>query len=313
MSKISGKVVVTGGSGFIGSHIVEELLNHDCDVVVIDDLSTGRKENIKPFLGKVEFLEGSITDLDLLKKLFKGVTYVFHQAAIPSVPRSIDDPVMTHDANVNGMLNVLVAARDNDVDRVVYASSSSVYGDSPKLPKEESMQYNPLSPYAAHKMVKEYYAKLFHTIYDLDTVGLRYFNVFGPRQDPHSPYAGVMPLFITKMQKGEAPTIFGDGETTRDFTYVSNVVHANLAAARAPKAAGKVYNVALGERISLNDMCAMLNKLLDTDLQPTYGDFREGDIKHSLADISRAKRDLGYKPEISFEEGLKKLLAHGVE
>jgi nucleoside-diphosphate-sugar epimerase len=300
------KVVVTGGAGFIGSHIVEELVKTgEYEVIAIDDLSTGNKKNLTPFLKKITFVEGSILDMALLQKAFKDVEYVFHQAALPSVPKSIEQPIETNMANVQGMLNVLVAAKERGVKRVVYASSSSVYGDSPVLPKVETMPYNPLSPYAAQKMMNEYYGKLFHKLFGLETVGLRYFNVFGPRQSPESKYAAVIPLFIKKILQNESPVINGDGSTTRDFTYVKNVVQANLRAALAKNVAGEVFNIALGDSVSLNELVTKINSELKMKVKPQYIAKRQGDIDHSKADITKAVTKLQFKPEYSFDAGLK--------
>jgi len=307
-----GKIcVVTGGAGFIGSHVADALAAEGATVRVVDDLSTGKKENLTEVLPHIEFFEGSIADAALLKKVFDGADFVFHQAAIPSVPKSVKDPLGTHYANVDGTLAVFLAARDAGVSRVVYVSSSSVYGDSPTLPKQEDMPIRPLSPYAAHKAMGEFYGRLFSELYGLETVGLRYFNVFGPRQDPSSVYSGVISRFTMLIKAGEAPTIFGDGETSRDFTYIANVVDANLKAAKAPKekVTGKVINIASGTATSLNELLAELNGLLGTDITPKYEDFREGDIKHSLADISRAKDLLGFSPVVSFTEGLEKTVS----
>ncbi len=300
------KVIVTGGAGFIGSHIVEELVNAgEYEVIAIDDLSTGNKKNLEPFLDKITFVEGSILDVELLNKTMKDVVYVFHQAALPSVPKSIEQPIETNLANVQGMLNVLVAAKDAGVKRVVYASSSSVYGDSPTLPKVETMPYNPLSPYAAQKMMNEYYGKLFYKLFGLETVGLRYFNVFGPRQSPESKYAAVIPLFIKKILHDESPVINGDGSTTRDFTYVKNVVHANLQAALSENVAGEVFNIALGDSISLNELVTKINTELEKQVIAQHTEKRQGDIDHSKADITKAVAHLNFKPEYSFDAGLK--------
>jgi UDP-glucose 4-epimerase len=298
------KAIVTGGAGFIGSHIAEELANKDYHVIIIDDLSTGKLANIEPYLkkGAVEFAQGSITDLDLLQKLFKGITYVFHQAALASVPRSVQNPIASHDVNVTGTLNVLVAARDNGVKKVVYASSSSVYGDTPTLPKKENMPPSPQSPYAVSKLAGEYYCQVFHKIYGLATVSLRYFNVYGPRQDPDSQYAAVIPLFIKKALKGEAPIIFGDGEQSRDFTFIKDVVAANILSAKDDITG--VYNIATGQRITVNKLAEIITKLTGSKVAPVREQPRAGDILHSLADISKAKK-LGYKPEWNMEEGLK--------
>ena len=298
------KVVITGGAGFIGSHITEECVNNNFEVVVIDDLSTGQRKNIEPFLNKITFIEGSILDIDLLRKAFEGADVVFHQAALPSVPKSIEFPLETNQANLQGTLNVFVAARDAKVKRVVYASSSSVYGDSPVLPKVETMPYNPLSPYAAQKMMGEYYGKLFYKLYGLETVGLRYFNVFGPRQNPLSKYAAVIPLFITKIMEDMAPTINGDGSTTRDFTFVKNVVQANLKAASSPNVGGEVFNIACGESISLTNLVDKINTHLNKKIVPQHAVKRAGDIDFSLADITKAKSKLGFEPGINFDQGL---------
>jgi UDP-glucose 4-epimerase len=297
------KAIVTGGAGFIGSHIAEELVDKGYHVIIIDDLSTGKLANIEPYLkkGAVEFVRGSITDLDLLQKRFKGVTYVFHQAALASVPRSVKDPIASHEVNVTGTLNVLVAARDNGVKKVVYASSSSVYGDTPTLPKKEDMPPSPQSPYAVNKLAGEYYCQVFHKIYGLSTVSLRYFNVYGPRQDPDSQYAAVIPLFIKKALKGEAPIIFGDGEQSRDFTFIKDVVAANILSARDDITG--VYNIATGQRITVNKLAEVITKLTKSKVAPIREQPRAGDILHSLADISKAKK-FGYKPEWNVEEGV---------
>jgi nucleoside-diphosphate-sugar epimerase len=304
------RYVVTGGAGFIGSHIAERLLSDGHDVIVIDDLSTGRKKNIKPFLShsSFRFVEGSITSLELLLSLFTDVDAVFHQAAIPSVPRSVKDPVTSHEANINGSLCVLEAAKQCCVRRVLFASSSSVYGDSPVMPKQEDMEYNPLSPYAVQKMTTEMYCKVYYELYGLETVAIRYFNVFGERQNPESTYAAVIPKFITALLAGESPTIFGDGEQSRDFTYIDNVVHANMLALSKKEAAGTIMNVACGGRYTLNDLVVTLNQLCGTNIEAIHAKERAGDIKHSLADITRATRILDYKPIVSFEDGLQKTI-----
>ena len=300
------KIVITGGAGFIGSNIAEELSKEkDNEIIIVDDLSTGKMANIRKFdqSTNINFVRGSITDLNLLKGVFKGVDYVFHQAAIPSVPRSIKDPIASNNANVNGTLNVLVAARDCGVKKVVYASSSSVYGDTPELPKRERMTPNPLSPYAVTKLLGEYYCNVFNNIYGLKTVSLRYFNVYGPRQDPYSDYAAVIPKFINRVSENKPPVIYGDGEQTRDFTFVKDVVSANILAAKSD--AEGVYNIANGNRISINELANMIMALIGNDLTPIHDDSREGDVKHSLADISEAKKNLGYEPGYSLEEGLR--------
>lgn len=256
------RYVITGGAGFIGSHLVEELVERGEQITVIDDLSTGNKENIKEFLGKIKFVEGSILDLKILQKEFEQVDFVLHQAAIPSVPRSLKNPALTNKVNVEGALNVFIAARDCKVKKVVYASSSSIYGDSEVLPKVENMPYNPLSPYAAQKVMMEFYGKLFFELYGLQTVGLRYFNVFGPRQDPNSEYAAVIPKFIKLINQDKKPTIYGDGLTSRDFSYIKNIVNANLLACTTENIGGEIFNIACGEKISLNELVSKINYIL---------------------------------------------------
>lgn len=298
------KVIVTGGAGFIGSHITDELIAHGARVIILDNLSTGRLENIQHLRDNInlEFVNGSITDLPILQKLFSDVDYVFHEAAIPSVPRSIENPVASHEANVNGTLNVLIASRDNKAKKVVFASSSSIYGDTPKLPKQEDMIPNPQSPYAANKIAAEYYCQVFNKVYNLPVACLRYFNVYGPRQNPDSQYAAVIPKFIKCILEGQSPNIFGDGEQSRDFTFVKDVVYANLLAAES-QATG-VFNIGRGERITLNHLTQLLLKHLNRlDIQPKYQKERNGDIKHSLANISRAQ-GFGYQPEYSIEKGI---------
>jgi UDP-glucose 4-epimerase len=298
------KVIVTGGAGFIGSNLAK-FLSKENHTIVIDDLSTGNINNIKDLIeGKqIDFIKGSITDFDLLKEKFKDVDFVFHQAAIPSVPRSIKDPVLSNMVNVNGTLNVLIAAKENNVKKVVYASSSSIYGDTPSLPKKEEMNPCPLSPYAVSKLASENYCQVFSSVYDLSTIALRYFNVYGPRQDPTSEYAAVIPRFITRIFNDKPPTIFGDGEQTRDFTYVDDVVNANILAAES-KTRG-VFNIAGGKRISINSLAALIMKLIGKKLEIEYKDFRPGDVKHSLADITKANKSFNYKPSVDIEKGLK--------
>jgi len=299
------RYVVTGGGGFIGSHIVEELVRRDVTVTVIDNFSTGKHENVEPFEDDIEVIEADIAEAKNLTQFLKGADYVIHQAAIPSVPKSIIDPVKSHNANVNGTLRLLVACREAGVKRVVYASSSSLYGDSPTLPKHEGMMPNPLSPYGAQKLFAEMYCQVFTRAYGLETVALRYFNVFGPRQDATSQYSGVLALFIPAVLQDRRPTIYGDGLQSRDFTFVKNVVEANLLACKAPAVAGEVFNVACGDRITVISMLQQINKITGKDIAPIYGDLRKGDIKHSQADITRAKERLGYQPKVSFEEGLR--------
>jgi nucleoside-diphosphate-sugar epimerase len=300
-----GRYVVTGGGGFIGSHIVEELVRRNETVTVIDNFSTGKHENVEPFEDEVDVIEADIAEAKNLTQFLKGADYVIHQAAIPSVPKSIIDPVKSHNANVNGTLRLLVACREAGVKRVVYASSSSLYGDSPTLPKHEGMIPNPLSPYGAQKLFAEMYCQVFTRAYGLETVSLRYFNVFGPRQDATSQYSGVLALFIPAVLQDRRPTIYGDGLQSRDFTFVKNVVEANLLACKAPGVAGEVFNVACGDRITVNSMLQQINKITGKDIAPIHSDPRKGDIKHSQADITRAKERLGYQPKVSFEDGLR--------
>jgi UDP-glucose 4-epimerase len=300
--------IVTGGAGFIGSHLAEGLLKRGYRVVILDDLSTGKRENIEPLLtqGDIQFIEGSVTDLPLLTTMFQGVSYVFHLAAIPSVPRSIEDPRAIHEANITGTLNVLLAARDNGVRKVVYASSCAVYGDTASLPAAEDMFPNPQSPYAVAKLAGEYYCRVFRQVYGLPTVCLRYFNVYGPGQDPGSEYAAVIPRFIDRILKDESLFIFGDGEQTRDFTFIKDVVDANVLAAESD-AAG-VYNIGRGERISINRLAELLIELTGSGVELVHQASRPGDITHSLADISRA-REFGYSPRYSLEEGLRETIS----
>ncbi|MDO8554726.1 MAG: SDR family oxidoreductase [Candidatus Micrarchaeota archaeon] len=306
MSKLT-KIAVTGAAGFIGSNICDELLSHGSyEIIAIDDLSTGRVQNVPIANGeKLQFHRTTILDLDSMKQLFKDVEYVIHQAAIPSVPKSIEDPIGTTNANIMGTLNVLVAAKECKVKRVVLASSSSVYGNNPILPQVESMETGPISPYATSKLVNELHAKQFYDLYSLETVALRYFNVFGPKQNPKSEYAAVIPKFIAKITNGESPTIFGDGSATRDFSYVKDVVGANLLALKAPKAAcGKAFNISGGKPIRIDQLVETLNKLMGKKIKPKYEKERKGDIKHSYADMSLAKKYLGHNPKYSLESGL---------
>src|SRR5271168_4129685 len=300
--------LVTGVAGFIGSSLARELLKRGEQVRGVDNFSTGKRENLAQILGQVDLREADLLDLDAMKKACAGVDYVLHQAAIPSVPKSVLDPVGSNRANVDGTVNVLVAARDAKVKRVVYAASSSAYGDTPTLPKHERMAPDPISPYAVAKLASEHYMISFYRCYGLETVALRYFNVFGPRQDPSSPYSGVLAKFITEMLSGRQPTIFGDGEQSRDFTYIDNVVEGNLLACKAPasQVAGKMFNVATGRRVTLNETFKALQGLTSYSGSPIYAAERGGDIKHSLADISLAEAHLGYRPKVSFEEGLRK-------
>lgn len=300
--------VVTGGAGFIGSHLVARLLRDGHQVRVVDNLSTGKRANLAHLDG-FAFYEASVTDRAALDEAFAGADYVLHQAALPSVPRSIDDPLTTHDYNATGTLTVLQAARAAGVKRVVYAASSSAYGDVEGDYKDESMPPNPLSPYAVAKLTGEYYCRVFTTVYGLETVALRYFNVFGPRQDPTSRYAAVIPLFITALLDGQPPVIYGDGEQSRDFTYIDNVVAGNLLAAKAPAAAGHVLNLATGSRITLLALVDKLNALLGTAVAPVHAAPRPGDVRHSRAAIDRARALLGYEPPVDFDTGLARTLA----
>ena len=306
---LSGIALVTGGAGFIGSHIASALIAEGARVRILDDLSTGHRENLDEIGGGIDFIQGSVADEELLNKALEGVELVFHEAAIPSVPRSVEEPRQTHIASVDGTFSLLVAARDQKVRRVVYAASSSAYGDQPTLPKSEQMLPDPLSPYAVAKLVGEYYCQVFTRVYGLETVSLRYFNVFGPRQDPGSQYSGVVSRFISALLSNERPVIYGDGEQSRDFTYIENVVFANLSAAEAPNAAGKVINVANGERITLNQLLSELKDLTGKqDVTAEYLEPRIGDVRHSLADISLARQLLGYESKVDLREGLQRTI-----
>jgi nucleoside-diphosphate-sugar epimerase len=302
------RYIVTGGAGFIGSHLAERLLKDGHQVEIVDNLSTGKRANIERLQGDLEFHEVSITNLDALRPIFAGADTVFHQAALPSVPRSIDDPLATHESDLTGTLNVLIAARDAGVRRVVYAASSSAYGDIQGEFKTEDMAPHPLSPYGVAKLGGEYYCQTFNIVYGLETVCLRYFNVFGPRQDPTSQYSAVIPLFITQMLDGTAPTIHGDGQQSRDFTYIDNVVHGNLLASKAPKAVGQVMNLATGGRIDLLDLVEKINQTLGTTIQAHHVESRTGDIKHSRASIDKARALLDYEPIVDFDEGLARTI-----
>ncbi len=301
--------LVTGGAGFIGSHLAAALVARGDKVTVLDNLSTGKLANLAAVRDAITFVEGSITDPETARRCCRGVDVVFHEAALASVPRSVDDPVTSHLHNVDGTLNMLVAARDAGVKRLVYAASSSAYGDSPSLPKREDMPYDPMSPYAVQKYVGELYLSVFAKLYGLSCVGLRYFNVFGPRQDPQSQYAAVVPIFITRLLAGEAPVINGDGTFSRDFTYIDNVVHANLCAADAPDPGGRTVNVACGDRFSLNELYALIQRHAGSDLPAIYGPARAGDVPHSQADISLAHEVIGYEPQIDFATGLARTVA----
>ena len=299
--------LVTGAAGFIGSHIVESLLERGDSVRALDNFETGHRHNLAPFMDDIELVEADIRDADACVNACKGMDYVIHQAALGSVPRSIQDPINSHHANATGTLNMLVGARDADAQGFVFAASSSAYGDTPTLPKQEDMPKRPLSPYAVTKSTCEDNCRVFAGLYGLNTVALRYFNIFGPRQDPNGPYAAVIPKFIQALMDGEAPTIHGDGGQTRDFTYVANAVHANLnACLHAERAAGQVMNIACGDRISLNDLYALIAKHMGLDIAPTYGPTRAGDVRDSLADITRAQTLIDYNPSIEYDEGLRR-------
>lgn len=300
--------LVTGGAGFIGSHIAAALLARGENVRVFDNMATGRVVNLKALGGRAEFIHGDLRDREALAAAMRGVEVVFHQGAIASVPRSIAEPVESLEININGTQNVLLAARDMGVRRVVYASSSAIYGDAPVLPKREDLPAEPLSPYAAHKLTGELLCSVFTRIYGLETVALRYFNVFGPRQDPASEYAAVIPRFLTILLEGRQPVVFGDGEQTRDFVYIANVVQANLQAATAPAAVGRAMNIGCGERISLNEVLRLAGELLGVTVKAEYRAARSGDVRDSVADIHLAQELLGYQPAIGFREGLARTL-----
>ena len=300
--------LVTGGAGFIGSHICKELLRRGESVVVLDNFATGKRDNLRDVARDLRIIEGDLRDLVVVREAVRGADYVLHQGALPSVPRSVADPITSHQVNTEGTLNVLVAARDAGVKRVVFASSSSVYGDTPVLPKREDMPPNPKSPYAVSKLTGEHYCRVFYEIYGLETVALRYFNVFGPRQDPDSQYAAAIAKFTRAMLDGGEITVYGDGEQTRDFTYVANVVEANLLATGAPGAAGKVFNIACGDQVSLNQVIRHLAELVRRESEVVYQPPRAGDVKHSRADIASASSILGYRVRLAFDEGLARTL-----
>ncbi len=302
---LSGVTLVTGGAGFIGSHLAAALVDKGARVRIIDDLSTGHRENLAEIGGDIDFIQASITDETALNRALRDVELVFHEAAIPSVPRSVERPLETHNASVNATLSLLLAAREQKVRRVIYAASSAAYGDQPALPKREDMRPAPMSPYAVAKLVGEYYCQVFTRVYELETVSLRYFNVFGPRQDPSSQYSGVISRFISALLSGQRPVVYGDGEQSRDFTYIANVVAANLSAAEASSAVGQVINVANGVRVTLNALLDILKNLTGrTDVQAQYAEPRQGDVRDSLADISLARSLLNYQPRVGLEEGL---------
>ncbi len=302
------KFLVTGGAGFIGSNICRRLVSEGCFVRVLDNLLTGKKENLASVMDRIEFVEADMGDIEVARRAAKDIDVVLHQGALPSVPRSVDDPAASHRHCVDATFTMLLAARDSGVKRFVYAASSSAYGDTPTLPKEETMRPMPLSPYAVGKLVGEYYCSVFSSVFGLETISLRYFNVFGPHQDPTSQYAAAIPAFVTSILKDQPPTIYGDGEQSRDFTYIDNVVEANLLAARAEKTAGETVNVACGEAITVNAIIDMINDIVGKSVKSNHVDPRPGDVKHSLADISLAQKVIGYKPVISFQDGLTKAI-----
>jgi nucleoside-diphosphate-sugar epimerase len=299
------KFLVTGGAGFIGSNICRQLVRQGCFVRVIDNLLTGKESNLADIRGKIDFVKADMGDYEAARSAMKDIEVVLHHGALPSVPRSVDDPATCHQHCVNATFNLLLAARDSGIKRFVYAASSSAYGDTPTLPKIETMLVKPLSPYAVGKLVGEYYCSVFHKVYGLQTISLRYFNVFGPYQDPKSQYAAAIPAFVTSILKGVPPVVYGDGQQTRDFTHVSNIVQANLLAAQAKETKGEVVNIACSESITINGVISLINEFLGTHIQPVYEPSRAGDVKHSLADISLAREVIGFTPVVNFRDGLK--------
>jgi len=306
------RILVTGGAGFIGSNLTEALLKQGHWVWVLDNFSTGKRENLvfdKEY-PSLEIIDGDIRDLAICRKVMKDIEVVFHQAALPSVQRSVEDPLISNSVNVEGTLNILLSSRDTGVKRLIYASSSSIYGDTPTLPKQEEMPPNPLSPYALQKYIGEHYCRLFFQLYGLETVSLRYFNVFGPKQDPNSIYSTVIPRFIDALLEGHPPIIFGDGEQSRDFTYIDNVIQANLLAMHVDRLNGEPINIACGKRTSLNQLLAILYDIFGTKVSPIYQEPRKGDVRHSLADIRKGKQILNYEPNVGIEAGLKKTVEY---
>lgn len=301
-------ILVTGGAGFIGSHLVEALIERGFKVKVLDSFITGKRANLRSVRDKIQLIEGDFRDLAIAKKAAREVDYIFHLGALPKVTRSVEQPLLSHQINSTGTLNILLAARDQKVKRVIFASSSSVYGDTPVLPKIETMPPGPISPYAVQKLNGEHYCRLFYQLYGLPTVILRYFNVFGPRQDPSHPYAAVIPRFISLMKTGRRPTIYGDGKQSRDFTYIDNVVEGTLSALNAKAAGGEVINLACGGQISLNQLVSLINRSLKTKIKPIYAKPRPGDFRHSRASITKAKKILDYRVKVSFEEGLRRMI-----
>jgi UDP-glucose 4-epimerase len=309
MRALMAHYLVTGGGGFIGSNLVQALIERGQRVRVLDNFATGRRQNLTGLENQIDLIEGDMRDPATAERAVAGVDFVLHQAALGSVPRSVQDPLTSNEVNVNGTLNLLWAAKKSRVKRFVIASSSSIYGNTPQLPKDENMLPNPISPYAVSKLAAERYTLSFNTVYGLPTVALRYFNVFGPKQDPASQYAAVIPRFITALMKGQSPVIYGDGEQSRDFTYIDNVVQANLLACSAPEAPGQVMNIACGDRYSLNTLLQLLAETMGKEVRPIYETERPGDVKHSLASIARAQKILGFSPAINFREGLKRTVA----
>jgi nucleoside-diphosphate-sugar epimerase len=303
------KFLVTGGAGFIGSNICRRLVAEGCFVRVVDNLLTGKRSNLDGVIDKIEFVEGDMGDESVARAVVKGVDVILHEGALPSVPRSVDEPELTHKHCVDATFTLLMAARDAGVKRFVYAASSSAYGDTPTLPKVETMATSPLSPYAVGKLVGEYYCSVFAKVFGLETISLRYFNVFGPYQDPTSQYAAAIPAFVTGILKDQPPTIYGDGEQSRDFTYIDNVVQANLCAARAKKTNGEVVNIACAEKITVNEIIAMINEMVGKNVVPIYAPARAGDVKHSLADITAARELIAFEPVVLFRDGLKRAIA----
>lgn len=298
--------LITGGAGFIGSNIANRLVNEEgSKIKILDNFSTGKRENIANLLDRIELIEADIRDSNAVKKALEGVDYCFHQAALPSVERSVKDPLTSNEVNITGTLNILIAAKDLGVKRVIYASSSSAYGNTPSLPKREDMNPSPLSPYAVTKLTGEEYCHLFYAIYGLETISLRYFNVFGPNQDPASPYAAVIPKFIAAILAGKEVVIYGDGGQSRDFTYIDNVVKANILSTKTNMGVGETFNIACGQRVTINELAKSVTKIFNVDIKPVHVDPRPGDVRHSLADISKAQSLLGYEPKIGFEEGLR--------
>jgi UDP-glucose 4-epimerase len=300
--------LVTGGAGFIGSNICRRLVSQGCFVRVVDNLLTGKKSNLDGIIDNIEFIEADMGDNEVAREAMRDIDVVLHQGALPSVPRSVEDPALTHKHCVDATFTLLLAARDARIKRFVYASSSSAYGDSPTLPKTETMVADPLSPYAAAKLAGEHYCKVFYTVFGLETISLRYFNIFGPYQDPTSQYAAAIPAFVTTILKDKRPTVYGDGQQSRDFTYVDNVIEANLLAARAKETKGQVVNIACGKRVTINAIIELINELLGKGIKPTYAAPRPGDVKHSLADIRLAKKVISYKPVVDFRAGLQKAI-----